>query len=193
MIRFKNFKAVRDSRTISEIPDLEIEGGEHLAIVGANGCGKSTAMRAMAGLERDFQGSCVVDAKSRERVYLHQSPYLFRGSVLDNVEYGLGIRGVGRNIRRQHALDWLERLGIGELAGRAAGTLSGGERRRVALARALVIQPRLLLLDEPFAELDEPGIETVCQILTELPDATVVVASPVELPQSWPARTYLMD
>jgi len=102
--------------------------------------------------------------------------------------YGLAARSVKRSERRRIALDWLARLGIANLADRPVGSLSGGEGRRVALARACVLRPKLLLLDEPLADLDESGVGCVGEALKELSDATVVIASPIPLPEGLVAR-----
>ncbi|MGD9124857.1 MAG: ATP-binding cassette domain-containing protein, partial [Desulfarculaceae bacterium] len=95
----------------------------------------------------------------REVTLLAQDPYFFQTTVLNNVAYGLRLRGVGREPRRRAALKALEMVGLEELRGRRARTLSGGEAQRVALARALVLNPRVLLLDEPFANLDQKSTE----------------------------------
>jgi len=132
----------------------------------------------LAGLEADYEGQCDVSAAAAERTYVHQKPYLFRGTVLSNVTYGLRARGEHRAAAAKVALDWLDRFGIGELASRRTDNLSGGEARRVALARAVVLAPRLLLLDEPLSDMDAEGIAAVGRVLAELPEMTVVIASP---------------
>ena len=143
----------------------------------------------LAGIERDFRGQCQNPTDRRDVVFLHQSPYLFRGSVLSNVTYGLRVRGKKRSECRQQGLEWLERFGAVQLANMTAAHLSGGERKRVALARALAIEPKLVLLDEPFEEVDEVGIATVCKVLGEVTgEATVIVTSPAALPPSLVAR-----
>ncbi|MFV2066254.1 MAG: ATP-binding cassette domain-containing protein, partial [Pirellulales bacterium] len=143
----------------------------------------------LAGLEIDVQGVCRTAIPRRQRVLVHQDPFLFRGSVLDNVTYGLMARHVARAERTRAALAWLDRLGIADLAARRVNHLSGGERHRTALARALAIKPTLLLLDEPFSDLDTQGVETVQKIVGDLGDTTVVLASPMELPDHLAART----
>jgi molybdate transport system ATP-binding protein len=137
-------------------------------LAGPSGAGKSTLLRIVAGLVRPDAGRVVIDGRvvdgggadapafRRDVAYVFQEYALFPHlDVLDNVAYGLAARGVARAERRSTASAWLERLGIGALARARPRTLSGGERQRVALARALAWTPRALLLDEPFAALDD--------------------------------------
>ena len=119
----------------------------------------------------------------RERVYLHQLPYLLRGSVLANVMLGAAARKLPRRQQLTEAHQWLERLGVSHLADRQSARLSGGERRRVALARTFITGARVLLLDEPLADLDQSGIAGVCRAMAALPEATVLISSPGVLPQ----------
>lgn len=181
MIDVRSLEVSKDGQRICHVPELTVQPGERLAVIGTNGSGKSTLLRVLAGLEHDYQGQCEVQAALEERTYVHQNPYLFRGTVLSNVAYGLRARGQSRAAATKAALDGLEQFGIRDLASRKTGNLSGGEVRRVALARAVVLDPRLLLLDEPLSDLDAEGIESVCRVLTALPDTTVLIASPTTL------------
>jgi ABC-type sulfate/molybdate transport systems ATPase subunit len=137
-------------------------------LAGPSGAGKSTLLRIVAGLVRPDAGRVVIGGRvvhgagavapafRRDVAYVFQEYALFPHlDVLDNVAFGLAARGVPRAARRTAAGDWLERLGIGALARARPQALSGGERQRVALARALAWTPRALLLDEPFAALDD--------------------------------------
>jgi molybdate transport system ATP-binding protein len=143
---------------------LTADPGRTVAVIGPNGAGKTTLLRALAGLV-DVEGSITVDGESwtdpvrqvRERRlgYVFQDQSLFPHlSALDNVAFGLRCRGLSRTESRDRAAPWLDRFGIADLAGRRPGELSGGQAQRVAIARALAPEPRLLLLDEPFAGLD---------------------------------------
>ncbi len=158
------------SRRVLNIPELDLFGGEAVLLSGRNGAGKTTLMRIMAGLER-FQGGAILlngkPVSRRQRlalhkqqvIYLHQQPFLFDCSVKDNLAYGLKCRGVNRTereLRVQQALHW---SGLQHLASRNAKTLSGGEKQRIALARAWVLEPELLLLDEPTANMDAESRE----------------------------------
>jgi tungstate transport system ATP-binding protein len=150
-------------RPVLQIDRLEVAGGEFLCLVGPTGAGKSTLLRLLAGLEPPTAGRVQfgphrldrgdLPLEVRRRITLvFQRPLLLAGTARANVEYGLRLRGQGRRDPRVQRV--LERLGLAALAGRAARTLSGGEVQLVALGRALVLEPEVLLLDEPTAHLD---------------------------------------
>ncbi|HEY3097499.1 MAG TPA: ABC transporter ATP-binding protein [Methylomirabilota bacterium] len=150
-----------------DVASLDVVAGEVLGVIGPNGAGKSTLLRILGLLERPDEGRVLVDGRAvdardalaeRRRVAtVFQEPLLADASVTHNVALGLRFRGVSAARAEPRVQTWLERLGIDKLAGRMARTLSGGEARRVALARALVLEPEALLLDEPFAGLDAPA------------------------------------
>ncbi len=175
MIEVADLRVVREGNSICTVDQLIVPPGGRLAVLGTNGSGKTTLLRVLAGLERDYSGACRVATNHDERTFVHQQPFLFRGSVLANVRYGQ--RPQGRD-----AFEWLRMVGLEHLASRSTRNLSGGEVRRVALARALAVEPRLLLLDEPLAELDDEASETVCRVLNDLKQTTIVIASPIPLP-----------
>ena len=158
-----------------DVPELGVRAGSTLAIVGPNGAGKSTLLHLLALLERPTAGAVLLDGamvtpgdrRARQRMAVTlQQPLLVDGSVQRNVELGPRLHGMTGAERRQRAQRWLERTGIAHLAGRRARSLSGGEQRRVSLARALALEPELLFLDEPFAALDAPSHRA---LLAELP------------------------
>ncbi|WP_029008912.1 ABC transporter ATP-binding protein [Azospirillum halopraeferens] len=143
--------------------DLTIDAGEFVAIMGPSGCGKTTTIKMLAGLETPSAGEIRLAGRrvndlpvwERDTPLVWQSLALFPFlTVLENVEFGLRMRGVDRTGRRRRALSWLDRLGLAEFAGRNVADLSGGQRQRVALARSLVTEPPVLLLDEPLSALD---------------------------------------
>jgi tungstate transport system ATP-binding protein len=176
----------RAGRIILEIPELAVDAGQVLAVIGPNGAGKSTLLRVMGLLEPAaagsvrFQGERVSPAKGlavrRRMASVFQEPLLADTTVRENVTLGLRFRGVDGAPRVDA---WLARLGIGHLASRQARTLSGGEAQRTALARALVLEPELLLLDEPFSALDQPTREALlddfARILRQERTTTVLV------------------
>ena len=168
--RFGNFTAVQAF-------DLEIDKGEFLAIMGPSGCGKTTTLRMLAGLERPSEGEVrlngrrmnEVKASARDTPMVWQNLALFPFlNVVKNVEFGLKMRGLGAAARRTKAMEWLDRLGIGDFAERDVSQLSGGQRQRVALARALVTEPEILLLDEPLSALDANLVVRMQGVLSRL-------------------------
>ena len=153
----------RRGRLVLSVDELELAPGERLAVLGQNGAGKTTLLRLAAGLENPTSGVVEIDgvqtteadAELRRRVgYATQRPGLLSTTVLGNVELPLRWRGVARAQRSATALRALERLGVAHLAERPAFALSGGEAQRVSLARAIAVDPEVLLLDEPAAGLD---------------------------------------
>jgi NitT/TauT family transport system ATP-binding protein len=137
--------------------DLEIGDGEFVCIVGPSGCGKSTFLRIVGGLVRPSAGTIEI-AVSGERpatamVFQEYSIFPWK-RVLDNVRFGLDVAGVPKAEANQRAMSWLERMGLADRARSYPGTLSGGMKQRVSIARALAVEPEILLMDEPFAALD---------------------------------------
>lgn len=139
---------------------LTIERGETVALLGPNGAGKSTLLEAVGGVLPVTSGILRVDGRVASVL---QTPGLARRSVRANVELALAWWGVPRRERRARAATALEQIRAGHLAKRAAHSLSGGERRRVHVARGLALRPDLLLLDEPFAGLDPETRAALCE------------------------------
>jgi NitT/TauT family transport system ATP-binding protein len=134
--------------------DLRIDPGEFVAILGPSGCGKSTLLRMIAGLDKPDSGS--IQGPTQAIAYVFQDAHLLPWrNVLRNVELPLELGGMGSALRRDAAMAALQQVGLSEAVKRYPAQLSGGMRMRVSLARALVTNPALLLLDEPFAALDE--------------------------------------
>jgi tungstate transport system ATP-binding protein len=166
LLSLTNLQVARDSIKALDLGYLDIQPGEVLAVIGPNGAGKSTLMMSVSGLipitagEICFKGQLVhphKDLAYRRRLSIvMQAPLLLHATVFQNVAAGLQFRRVGSREINLQVAHWLEKLGIQHLRDRQAARLSGGEAQRVSLARALVLQPDLMLLDEPFSALDAP-------------------------------------
>jgi tungstate transport system ATP-binding protein len=189
-IELRNLIVHRASLPVLEIAKLFLGAGKIHALVGPNGAGKSTLLMVLTGLIAPEQGDILINdqpvedlrnLKYRRRVGLvMQDPLLLNLSVYENIAIGLHFRHVpGREIGRQ-VEDWGTRLGIRQLLARKASTLSGGEAQRVALARVFVLQPELLLLDEPFGALDRKtriGLLNELKILLPTTSATTIFST----------------
>jgi len=136
--------------------DLDIVAGEFLAVLGPSGCGKSTLLRMIAGLAAPDGGRIVTEPEQFQAAFVFQDAHLLPWrSVLDNAALPLELLGSGRDERNAKARAVLAQVGLADVEARYPAQLSGGMRMRVSLARALVTEPGLLLMDEPFAALDE--------------------------------------
>ncbi|MCP9489901.1 MAG: ABC transporter ATP-binding protein [Solirubrobacteraceae bacterium MAG38_C4-C5] len=146
-------KALRDV-------DLEVGAQEFVVLIGPSGCGKSTLLTVIAGLEAPTAGAVycgeeTVTGPGPDRSFVFQEAALFPwATVADNVAFGLRLRGQNKAQRRGRAQELLERVGLQEAAAKRPAELSGGMRQRAALARAMAVEPDVLLMDEPFAALD---------------------------------------
>ncbi len=138
--------------------DLTVGKGEFLSVVGPSGCGKSTLLRVIAGLQQPTGGAVRIQHDDPSRplvapVFQEYSIFPWR-TVEANVRLGLDAAGVNRGEARSRSQEWIERVGLAGFEKSLPGNLSGGMKQRVALARAFVVEPEILLMDEPFAALD---------------------------------------
>ena len=162
-IRLRKLTKVFGDTVAVNAVDLDIRQGEFFSMLGPSGSGKTTVLRLIAGFELPTSGSIELEGKDvtgmapfeRDLNTVFQDYALFpHMSLIDNVAYGLRVRGMPRKERHERAREALERVQLGKFVGRKPAQLSGGQRQRVALARALVVQPKVLLLDEPLGALD---------------------------------------
>ena len=165
-----------DFIAVKEI-NLEINEGEFLAIMGPSGCRKTTKLRMLSGLEEPTIGEIRMNGQIMNNVKPHErdTPLVWQSlalfpflTVIENVEFGLKMRGIDKLERKKRALEWLEKLDILEFAERDISTLSGGQKQRVALARSLVLEPKILLLDEPLSALDAHLVIRMQAVLVQL-------------------------
>ncbi len=175
LIAIHNLLIQRNGRDVLKVRSLEIKHGETLALVGPNGAGKSTLLLALAHLIQPKSGEILFKEKPvsqmnvleyrRKISFVFQDPLLMDMSVEKNIALGLKFRGIDRDKVRTQVNRWSKAMGIESLLGRRAAQLSGGEAQRVSLARAFVLDPELLLMDEPFSAVDPP---TRAQLLKDL-------------------------
>lgn len=178
MIQIRDLLIQRNGLDALRVDFLDIQRGETLTVVGPNGAGKSTLLLALARLLKPSRGDILYENKSlkrwdeldyRRRIsFVFQSPLLMDMSVEQNVALGLKFRGIPKAETRRRVWKWMQQLGVESLSKRRAGQLSGGEAQRVSLARAFVLEPELLLLDEPFAALDPPTHARLLEDLSAL-------------------------
>ena len=178
MIEVHNILVQRNNRAVLDIASLDIKRGETLAIVGPNGAGKSTLLLALAHLLPITQGEILYNGRSlkawdeleyrRKISFVFQSPLLLDMTVEQNIALGLKFRGISKEETQERVSRRIKQLGIESLSKRRASQLSGGEAQRVSLARAFVLEPELLLLDEPFAALDPPTRKKLIEDLSAL-------------------------
>lgn len=178
LIEVRDLLVRRGGRNVLEVPSLDVRKSEVLALVGPNGSGKTTLLLALARLLKPERGEIVFDDRPlsqwkaleyRRRIsFVFQAPLMLDMTVAENVALGLKFRALKKNEIGARVSHWLKLLGIDMLSGRRAGELSRGEAQRVSLARAFVLDPELILLDEPFSALDPPAHSKLLKDLAAL-------------------------
>lgn len=189
LLEVRDLLVCRENRPVAEVDYLSVDQGNVLAVVGPNGAGKTSLLLAVAHLLKPERGQIFFSGEEiptqkelsyRRRIALVlQEPLLVSRSVYENAALGLRFRGFPKEEAEARVNHWLNRLGIGHLRDRRADKLSGGEAQRVSLARAFVLQPELLLLDEPFSALDSPTrrglLDELHSILAETATTTLMI------------------
>jgi NitT/TauT family transport system ATP-binding protein len=158
----KSYRSLQGAEYVAvEHFSVEIEGGEFFCLLGPSGCGKTTVLKMLAGFEGPTAGEILMDGRpvtgaSRDRGVVFQGDDSLYGwlTAVENVEFGLRMRGVARRERRERAIRYLELVGLAGQPQKYPAELSGGMKQRIQIARALVNEPKMLLMDEPFAALD---------------------------------------
>ena len=163
LLTVNNLTKAFGGQPVLRATSFALDRGEVLAVLGRSGCGKTTLLKILAGLDAPDSGAVLLDGhdllpvppNERQLVYLYQEPLLFPHlTVFENVAFGLRIRPVAPAEIKRRVAEMLAELDLGPHAQKAPHQLSGGQRQRVSFGRALIIRPRLLLLDEPFGNLD---------------------------------------
>ena len=180
LYKLENIKKIHGSRTVLDIEDLEISAGKIYTLIGPNGAGKTTLLKILSFLDLPSEGQMYFQGQNvgpgekhlyafRKRVVLlDQTPIMFTGSVWDNIAFGLKVRGVPEAVKKKRIEEVLDLVGMQRFSTYSAHRLSGGETKRIALARALVLQPEVLLCDEPTANVDGENQEIILSIIDEI-------------------------
>lgn len=179
------FREIEKSFSGSQIlcgVDLSLYPGKCILLSGKNGVGKTTLLKIIAGLEIPDLAKIQISGKTncwkkavrsvrKEIIYLHQNPIMFSSTVELNVAYGLRFTSLNRKQRRESVEEALEWAGLTDVAKKQAKTLSGGVQQRVAFTRAWILKPKVLLLDEPMANMDHESREKTYQLLVRMKSA----------------------
>jgi ABC-type lipoprotein export system ATPase subunit len=187
-----------DGRRVLDGVDLAIRSGGHYAVTGRSGSGKTTLLLVLAGLLAPTRGTVVLGGDLRDIVYVPQAPSLINElSAVDNVAIALRVRGINPTESVERAMEVLQQLGVGDALDAVPAELSGGMQQRVALARGLVVQPRLLLADEPTGTLDRQNGEHVLDVLRAASEqhgtALVVATHDADVAARFPNQVSLTD
>lgn len=173
--QLNNIKVFREQKCILDIPSLSIPDADCIALLGDNGAGKSTLLDILAFTQTPSEGHVLLSGQpaklplppsQRSKIgYVNQHPFLLSGTVTDNIRLALKLQNIDPKQHTSLISRALEQVGLNHLANQAANTLSGGELKRAAIARAISYQPDILLLDEPFSHLDQSHSQQLEQII----------------------------
>ena len=200
IFKVRNLKKVYDSKIVLNVDNLNFQEGKIYAIVGPNGSGKTTLLNILNLLEKPDEGQIFfydqeITNKSnsdtleirRRMTLVNQDPFLFHSTVYDNIAYGLKIRSIPPKVQKSRIKSALNIVGLSGFKDRKANQLSGGEAQRVVIARALVIEPEVLFLDEPTANIDQKHIDIVERIIKKIKKEikTTVIFTTHDLSQAY--------
>jgi len=200
IFKVRNLKKVYNGKIILDVDILNFQEGKIYAIVGPNGSGKTTLLNILNLLEKPDEGQISfydqkITNKSnsdtleirRRMTLVNQDPFLFHSSVYDNIAYGLKIRSIPSKVQKSRIRSALNIVGLSGFKDRKANQLSGGEAQRVVIARALVIEPEVLFLDEPTANIDQKYIDVVERIIKKIKKEikTTVIFTTHDLSQAY--------
>lgn len=191
LLEVKNLVKTYSGRKVLEVPGLDFQPGEICAVCGPNGSGKSTLLRILALLDYPDAGEISLGGKvlashgdwfeARKRITMvDQNPYAFHGSVFFNVAYGPRLRGEKGHMVEENIKKSISLVGLAGLERQRAATLSGGELQRMAIARAMVIEPEVLILDEPTAHVDAAKVRVIEDLVLGLREdkgTTIIMAT----------------
>ncbi len=187
-LRLRDVRFAPGARAVLDGVDLELSGDGITVVLGPNGAGKTVLLRALCGLVVPTSGTIEWDRQpfdSHGVAMVFQHPVMLRTSVLDNVTLGLRPRGVARADRQRRGMQMLVAIGLADRATENARRLSGGEQQRLALGRAWLTEPRMMLLDEPTASLDPSGVESLERIVRQIrTDGTKIIMTTHNLGQA---------
>jgi len=184
----KNYRLIKAINSVS----FKAEGGNIVVLIGVNGAGKSTLLRIIAGLEKPDKGTIHFNSQSMTDTELRkistlvfQRTAMFSRSVYDNLAYGLRIRGIPKNEAKQKIAEALNIVGLKDFEKRRAKKTSGGEQQRISMARALLLDPKIMLLDEPTANLD-PNSASIIEktIISRKTSETIIIMATHNLAQA---------